>query len=258
VTVLGTAYRLGTTSYIWPAGLLPNVRRLGPWIDDVELVLFDLEEQSNLPDAETAAELRALARTHDLTYTVHLPLDLHPAHPLSMEKAEKVIGRTRDLSPRAYVLHLDGRAVEGTPDRATLANWRRGARQALRAVAEMVDDPRDLCIENLENYPPEHLLPLLDETPASLCVDVGHLWLTGRDPLAFLATHLDRTRVIHLHGTGERDHQSLLHQGLGPVAAILALLADRRYDGVLTLEVFGREDFFSSRELVCEVVNGTH
>jgi sugar phosphate isomerase/epimerase len=258
VTVLGTPYRLGTTSYIWPAGLLSNVRRLGPWIDDVELVLFDLDEQSNLPDAETVAELQALARAHDLTYTVHLPLDLHPAHRLSMEKAEKVIDCTRELSPRAYVLHLDGRAVEGTSDRAALASWHRDACQALRTVAEMVDDPRDLCIENLENYSPEYLLPLLEETPASLCVDVGHLWLTGRDPLAFLAAHLHSARVIHLHGTGERDHQSLLHQGLGPVATILALLAARRYDGVLTLEVFGREDFYSSRALVCEAVNGNH
>jgi sugar phosphate isomerase/epimerase len=129
VTVSGTVYLLGSTSYVWPAGLLSNVRRLGPWVDDVE---------------------------------------------------------------------------------------------------------------------------------SGLCVDVGHLWLTGRDPLAFLAAHLDRTRAIHQHGTGERDHQSLLLQGHGPVAAILALLADRHYDGVLTLEVFGWEDFFSSRELVCEVLNGTH
>jgi hypothetical protein len=50
----------------------------------------------------------------------------------------------------------------------------------------------------------------------------------------------------------------LLHQGTGPVAAVLALLEHRRYGGVLTLEVFGREDFFSSRELVCEVINGSH
>jgi sugar phosphate isomerase/epimerase len=258
MTVLGTAYRLGSTSYVWPASLLSNVRRLGPWVDDVELVLFDLEDHSNLPNAETVAELRALALAHDLTYTVHLPLDLHPAHPLSLEKAAKVIDCTRDLPPWAYVLHLDGRAVEGTPDGDTLATWRRDACQVLAAITEMVENPAALCIENLENYSLEHLLPLLAETPASLCVDVGHLWLTGRDPLAHLDAHLDRTRVIHMHGNGERDHQSLLHQGAGPVRAVLALLAARRYDGVLTLEVFGPKDFFSSRELVCEVINGSH
>jgi sugar phosphate isomerase/epimerase len=122
----------------------------------------------------------------------------------------------------------------------------------------MVDEPERLCVENLENYSPEHLLPLLAETPASLCIDVGHLWLTGCDPLPFLEAHLPRSRVIHLHGTGERDHQSLLKQGTGPVAAVLSLLAARRFDGVLTLEVFGREDFASSRRLVCEILDGKH
>lgn len=258
MTVLGTPYRLGSTSYVWPAGLVANVRRLGSLVDDVELVLFDLEDQSNLPDEETVAELQVLARAHDLTYTVHLPLDLNPACTASLEKAGKVLDCTRELSPRAYVLHLDGRAVEGDPDRATVARWRRGARQALRAVEGMVDEPERLCVENLENYSPEHLLPLLAETPASLCIDVGHLWLTGRDPLAFLEAHLAHTRVIHLHGASQRDHQSLRRQGTGPVAAVLSLLAARLFDGVLTLEVFGREDFASSRALVCEILNGKH
>ena len=60
MTVLGTTYRLGSTSYVWPADILPNVRRLGPWVDDVELVLFEVEDASNLPDAEMVAELNAL------------------------------------------------------------------------------------------------------------------------------------------------------------------------------------------------------
>lgn len=256
MTVLGTRYRLGSTSYVWPAGLVANVRRLGPLVDDVELVLFDLEDQSNLPDEETVAELQALARVHDLTYTVHLPLDLNPACQTSLEKARKVIDCTRELSPEAYVLHLDGRVVEGEPDGATVARWRRGAQEVLQAVEGMVDDPARLCVENLENYPPEHLLPLLAEMPGSLCIDVGHLWLTGRDPLAFLEAHLALARVIHLHGAGERDHQSLLNQGTELVAAVLSLLAAQHFDGVLTLEVFGWEDFASSRALVCEILDG--
>jgi hypothetical protein len=61
-----------------------------------------------------------------------------------------------------------------------------------------------------------------------------------------------------LHGTGERDHQSLLNQGAEPVAAVLSLLAARRFDGVLTLEVFDPDDFVSSRTLVCEILDGKH
>ena len=88
MTVLGTLYRLGSTSYVWPADLVPNVRRLGPLVDDVELVLFDLEDRSNLPDKATVVELQALARAHDLTYTVHLPLDLNPACPASLLRTQ--------------------------------------------------------------------------------------------------------------------------------------------------------------------------
>ena len=259
---------MGCTSYVWPAEILPNVRRLGPLVDDVELVLFEVDGYSNLPDTATVAELNALAGTHDLTYTVHLPLDLTLARPHSLEMAEKVIACTRDLEPWAYVLHLDGRqpvacraeSVEGNPSPATLARWRQDACRVLEEVAVRAGGAQWLCVENLENYAPEHFLPLLERVPVGLCVDIGHLWLTGRDPLPLLDSYLSRTRVIHLHGCAEcgleaRDHESLLHMGVERVAPILDLLSARRYNGVLTLEVFGQEDFYSSRNLVAEVVN---
>jgi len=44
-------FRLGTTSYIVPADLMPNVVFLSPLVDDVELVLFESDTISNLPDA---------------------------------------------------------------------------------------------------------------------------------------------------------------------------------------------------------------
>lgn len=258
MTVLQTPFRLGSTSYIWPDDILPNVRRLGPWVDDVELVLFEVDEYNNLPDAATLDELNELAERHDLTYTVHLPLDLALAHAPSMEKALKVIALGRHLAPRAYVLHLDGRAVEGEPNAGLRTRWQEDALRVLDQLGEAVGDPSRLCVENLENYCPEEFLPLLDRIPVSLCVDVGHLWLMGRDPVSFLEEHLDRTRVIHLHGIGERDHQSLLYQDREQVAPVVELLSERSYEGVVTLEVFSREDFFPSRSLVAELVNGHH
>jgi sugar phosphate isomerase/epimerase len=256
MTVLGTPYRLGSTSYVWPADILPNVRQLGSLVDDVELVLFEVEDYTNLPDATTIAALNQLAGDHDLTYTVHLPLDLTLAHPPSLAKAAKTIACTLDLSPWAYVLHLDGRAVEGNPRPSTVSRWHQDARRVLEDLAGMVGNAQCLSVENLENYSPDYLLALLDEVPVSLCVDVGHLWLQKRDPLRFLKSHLAYTRVVHLHGISERDHQSLLHQGVEQVAPVLELLSARHFGGVVTLEVFSREDFFPSRMLVDELVNG--
>jgi sugar phosphate isomerase/epimerase len=269
MTVLGTPYRLGATSYVWPDGILANVRQLGPLVDDVELVLFEVDGYSNLPGASTCTELNALAETHSLTYTVHLPLDLTLAQPRSLAEAGKVIASTRELEPWAYVLHLDGRqpvagsaeSVEGNPSLATATRWRRDALHILEEIAAMAGGPQWLCIENLENYAPEHFLPLLEELPVGLCIDIGHLWLTGRDPLSYLDRYLARTRAIHLHGikvSGSEpyDHESLQHLGVEWVAPVLNLLSARRYAGVLTLEVFGQEDFQSSRSLVAEVLDG--
>jgi len=109
-------FRLGSTSYVYPADILPNVRRLAGIVDDVELVLFEVDEQSNFPDAETIAELQQLASLHGMSYTVHLPLDLRlgtsrqEERLISIEKALKVMRATRALEPsetsRGRLTHL--------------------------------------------------------------------------------------------------------------------------------------------------------
>ena len=45
-------FRLGTTSYIIPDDILPNVRYLAGKVKDIELVLFDIDEYCNIPDEE--------------------------------------------------------------------------------------------------------------------------------------------------------------------------------------------------------------
>ena len=254
-------FRLGTTSYIWPDDILPNVVRLAPLVDDVELVLFESDEYgSNLPSEAVITELRQLAQAHDLTYTVHLPLDLRLAdddstrHP-SLEKARRVIERTRALDPFAYVVHLAGTGATApfsppgrrAGDEGQLARWQSQAARSLEQVAGWAGDASRVCVENLENYDPTALVQVLDIVPANRCVDVGHFWLQGRDPLPHLRQWQNRTRVVHLHGVGERDHKSLAlvsPEALDPVVAYLV----ENMRGVVTLEVFGVDDFFSSKQ----------
>ena len=103
-------FRLGSTSYVYWDDILPNVRQLGPLVDDVELVLFESGELCNLPDQAVIIELQHQAVVHDLTYTVHLPLDLRIVpgdHSLVL--ARKIVDLTRPLAPFAYVVHLDAR-----------------------------------------------------------------------------------------------------------------------------------------------------
>src|SRR5512138_1133341 len=122
-------FRLGATSYIIPDDILPNVRSLAGKVRDIELILFEVDDgPNNLPAPGVIAELLQLADRHDLTYTVHLPLDLKlgedgSEQDRSLLKAKRVIDCTRDLQPWAYVLHLDGRAVRTSTDMELIERW---------------------------------------------------------------------------------------------------------------------------------------
>jgi sugar phosphate isomerase/epimerase len=246
-------FRVGTTSYILPDDILPNVEYLASRVDDVQLVLFETDEHgSNLPDGALRKQLMALAERHRLTYTVHLPLDLRlgdggTATDLSLLKARRVIEATRDLQPYAYTAHLDGALLMQNPTAGELATWQANAQHALEVVLGWFDRPEVLCIENIERWDPGAFAPVVEALPVGLTADVGHFWLQGTDPLAYLDRWGDRIRVVHMHGIADRDHASLAHvpaDRLDPVVGAL----QQRFDGVLTLEVFNRDDLESSME----------
>ncbi|HEX9075693.1 MAG TPA: cobamide remodeling phosphodiesterase CbiR, partial [Anaerolineae bacterium] len=116
-------FRLGSTSYVYPDNILPNARQLAPVVDDIELVLFQVDDYgTNLPDAAAIAELNALARDHALTYTVHLPIDLDWRDARTFEKIYYCLDATRALYPFAYILHLDGRMLMGQPAPETVSH----------------------------------------------------------------------------------------------------------------------------------------
>jgi sugar phosphate isomerase/epimerase len=246
-------FRIGSTSYVYPADILPNVQRLAQAgdVDDVELVLFEVDDgPNNLPDERTVAALIDLATMYRLTYTVHLPLDLQlsadgSTQHQSLLKAEKVIKTALPLRPFSYVFHLDGADVN-TP------GWTQRSLRALDQVIAWVGRPELLAVENLETWDPALLEPILDAVPISRTTDIGHLWKTKRDPLSVLDAWLPRTQVIHLHGIGERDHESLSLIPPELLDPVIAHLKD--YRNVLTLEVFSTSDFFTSRAALLESV----
>ena len=254
-------FRLGTTSYIIPADILPNVRYLAGKVQDVELVLFEVDDGSNnLPTRVQIAELRSIAADHDLTYTVHLPLDLRladdgsPRH-ASLEKARRVIDCTLDLDPWAFVLHLDGESVRNGRVPEAMQRWQEQAVQSLEIVGEWSGGVNKLAVENLEGYPFDFYQPVLERIAVSRTVDVGHLWLDGQDPVAYLRNSLPRTSVIHIHGIAGCDHQSLAHVPVKLLRALLNELVRADYRGVLTVEVFSEDDFLTSCAAIKAILN---
>jgi sugar phosphate isomerase/epimerase len=249
-------FRLGTTSYIIPDDILPNARYLADKVRDIELILFEVDDgPNNLPSAEVIDELTSIAEQHDMTYTVHLPLDLKMGEDgserdQSLIKAKRVIDCIRGLNPWAYVLHLDGRSVRTSTNQGLLKRWQDHSVRALEIASDWVGHPEKLAVENLETYPLDFIQPVLDRIPISRCVDIGHLWLDDHDPIPYLQAALPRTRVVHMHGIAERDHRSLRFMPFEKVCEVWKKLIDANYQGVLTLEVFSEEDFISSLEVI--------
>ena len=147
------------------------------------------------------------------------------------------------------VLHLHGRSERDLPpNHPDHLTWQENAAKALQLLADWVGGPANLAVENVEGYPLDFAQPVLAQIDVSRCVDIGHLWVDGHDPHPYLADTLPRTRVIHLHGLAERDHQSLTHANPNELRHLLRLL--ETYSGVLTLEIFGEADFASSCEML--------
>jgi sugar phosphate isomerase/epimerase len=237
------AMRLGTTSYIYRADIITNVTRLAGKVSDVELVIFEANSDSDLPDKATVDQLARLATDHAMTYTVHLPLDLGlPGNSDSLQTALKVVRVTRELSPHAFIIHLDGNAEAGSKE---LNRWVDDSCGVLQALGKELGTLDRLCAENLDGQSPAMVSALLDKLPVSCCVDVGHLWKQGIDPLPLLDLWLPRCRVVHIHGVFKGDHKALSVMPEAILDPVVELLSDR-FDGVVTLEVFSDDDFEKS------------
>ncbi|MBN1264260.1 MAG: sugar phosphate isomerase/epimerase [Anaerolineales bacterium] len=248
-------FRLGTTSYVLPAEIMPNVRFLAGKTEDIELILFELEEenQSNLPSEQEMEELRKLAQDQNLTYTVHLPLDLKlgsggEERKRSVRRALRVLHHAEPLDPEGYVVHVEAENQEKS------GQWLDFALASLHEIAESFGSLEKLCVENLQGFPEDFWDPLFEHAAVSRCIDIGHLWLDDKAVVPYLEKRLGQTRVIHLHGIGSRDHQSLRHMEPRQVREVLDYLINFGFKGVVTLEMFSREDVFESRDMVLEML----
>ncbi|MBW2248941.1 MAG: sugar phosphate isomerase/epimerase, partial [Deltaproteobacteria bacterium] len=104
-------FKLGTTSFIYPAGYAQNVIILAPYVDEIELLLFESNPDS-LPSTHEIKKLLSLSKEFDLTYNVHLPTDVSLSDPepsirhAAVETLKKVMDLTAPLSPSTCTLHL--------------------------------------------------------------------------------------------------------------------------------------------------------
>ncbi len=249
-------FRLGTTSYILPAPILPNVRFLAPLVDEIELVLFESRLAENLPAGTEIREVARLGNAYDLRYNVHLPTDLALGDPdaavrrAAGETLRKFYERTLPLAPTTYILHLEGQPAAGEGS-AALDRWREHCLSSLAALFDTGVDRERLAVENLE-APFSAVAPIVAALDLNVCLDAGHL-LRQSLPMADLFTpYGKKTVMIHLHGIdGGRDHRSLKGVPEGPWSFLRGFL--ETYRGGVSIEVFSREDLRDSLVRMAEL-----
>jgi sugar phosphate isomerase/epimerase len=238
-------FRIGTTSFIDPDHILPNVKKIGRFFDEIELLIFESMPESVLPGKTEIAELARLSETLDVTYNIHLPTDVSLTHPSlrarqhAAETIARVVDLCRPLAPSTHTLHLE---MVGCDTSEKTDAWQALARDGLTRLMRYVPNLEIFSVETLA-YPPDCLVPLLTAYDLKICLDVGHHFRYGYDLKHSVNLFQGRIAVMHLHGVGIVGHKIRDHVGLdllGPDQLCQVMELVKQYQGTVSLEVFSR------------------
>jgi len=246
---LDVPFKLGTTTFIYPADWIANARALGRAFDELELLLFESCHPESLPTATEIQTLAELAIDLNFTWNVHLPIDIHPGHTdlklrqQAVDVIRRAIERTAPLAPTTHTLHLSG--ITGRSGAVVVNAWQERVHATIESIKKGGLPGNRLTIENIPDYPLELALPVIDAFGLEVCLDIGHLLVAGRSVRSAFEIFNDRITFIHLHGVADgRDHRDLANLPPEIQAFVAAFLKD--FTGTVTLEVFSREHLLAS------------
>ncbi len=245
-------FKICTTSFIYPDDYVPNVTMLGPYMDEIELLLFESRGRDALPSRTVIADLGRLAGEFDLSYNVHLPTDIclsdrDPARQQrAVETMARVMERVHPLSPSAQILHVP--YIEASFKEPDVKNWRDRVYKNLEKLVTAADNSKTIAIETLD-YPLELVEDIVLDLDLMICLDLGHLMVYDYDLIGVFNKYSRKTSVLHLHGVeNDRDHRTLNRLSEKLASNVLRIL--RRFTGVVSLEVFSFENLKSSLEFI--------
>lgn len=243
-------FRFGSTSYLHPADIGTNIRLSGGLMDEMELILFEGKDYSNLPAPADVDLFSALAAETGLRFNVHLPLDVDVTaadegeRVRALDAVRRIVDLTAPLSPTGFPLHLPREASDDP---------RRWEERVRRSLAALSGAGIPFCVETL-SYDLREIDGALKEYGFPVCIDIGHLLLAGRDIPEFFRVFRGRIPMIHLHGVRDgKDHASARWL-TGPQRAVVAeaILGEPAVRSV-SLEVFSLEDWADSAQTLAEM-----
>jgi sugar phosphate isomerase/epimerase len=218
-------FALACPSFVYRAGYADNVRRLAPFVDEIELLFFESRFTDSLPSRRLIRELGRLARDGGITYDIHMPTDIDLGHEdagvrrKAVTVLRELVDRCAPLSPTTYTLHL----VRDPAD-AGVERWQDRCAASLETVLEGGIVSRGISVENLDKDFAA-AAPVIEGLDLSVCMDMGHLMAGGEDVTAFYRRWRSRITIAHLHGVaGARDHlplDRLAGERMAEVAAVL-------------------------------------
>ena len=243
-------FKIATTSFIYPDDYVPNVKMLGHYVDEIELLLFESLRPDSLPSRAVIAELGRLAVEFDLSYNVHLPTDISISdrnferQKDAVETMARVIDLVDPLDPSALILHVPYH--EKSFEDPVVRNWQNRVFQNLSKITSALENRKRIAVETLD-YSLELMADIIVDLDLSICLDLGHLMVYDYDVLEVFEQYASRTTVLHLHGVENgRDHMTLERLSdklFEPVRQVL-----NNFTGVVSLEVFAFKNLASSLE----------
>ena len=241
-------FNIGTTSFIYPDDYVPNVKMLGPYLDEIELLLFESRPANVLPSKSVIAELSRLAAVHNLTYNIHLPIDVSVSDPRPQKQQQavdtilNVFDLTEPLRPTAYTLHIPyGINLSGTEKSG---HWQDRVFRNLEKLVTGGIRPQSIAVETLD-FPLDLLDGIIDDLDLSICLDLGHLMAGAVDIKSVYKRYRSKTTIIHLHAfKKDRDHLALDQLSTEYIQAALWIL--RQFTRTVSLEVFSFESLQAS------------
>jgi sugar phosphate isomerase/epimerase len=241
-------FKIATTSYIYPDHILPNIRMLVPYLDEIELVLY---ESANPPTGTEIDALADISKQRGLSYNVHLPIDIFLGDPdptirqYGTAVVQDLINLTQQLRPSTYTLHFSLKGPDGRAY-ADIDQWRRHLSKSTEEILRAEVAPRQISVENL-GYPLELAEEVIKDFDLSVCLDIGHLMMYKRSVLDYAKRHLTRATIVHLHGVRSgRGHLSLEVLDEKRMRTISSILDTFR--GTVSIEVFSFDDLATSLE----------
>lgn len=196
----------------------------------------------------------------------HLPLGevniaaLHPAmRREAIAETKRHIDLCDELGIKELVMHPG--CFGATPDRYSLLErqTRRIAEQSVFEIADYCKKKNmELSVENLHSgealfRAPEEFEPFVSKG-LGIVLDTVHAFVSGVNPLDFIARFGKKIREVHLTDGVASDCYAHCAVGAGMVdcLAVLRKLEEIGYDGRITLEVNSKKDLIRSKAFLKE------